>query len=122
MPLKFLQKGMTYSEQRSLFPVPQALSPDCPESPGLSLSFLTLDLLSEITIPKSSATVPYLRKKDRPKHNFCKTAERFICCSGNKSCMEEMNEQHVSGFQISFLEMNESFCFPSSISFLANSP
>ena len=36
--------------------------------------------------------------------------------------MEEMNEQHVSGFQIAFLETNESFCLPSSISFLINPP
>jgi len=83
------------------------------------------DLLLEnqIPIPKGSATVSSLSgRKMGIKYNFCKTAERLMCCSEKKSQMEEMNEQHVSGFQISFLEMNESFRFPSSISFLMKSP
>lgn len=75
------------------------------------------DLLeNQIPVPRSSATVPSLSgRKTRIKYNFCQTAERLMCCSENKSRMEKMNEQHVSGFQISFLEMNESFCLPSSI-------
>lgn len=125
--MKFSWSGMTYCDQRSLFPVPYAPSPVCPLRPGLPCLCWdpgpwTFSWWVRFQSQRALPQWPLSGRKMRIEHNFCKTADRLICCSGNKSWMEKTNEQHVSAFQISFLEMNESFCFPRSISFLMNSP
>lgn len=48
--------------------------------------------------------------------------QRVMRCGGNKSQVDKMNELHVSRFQTSFLEINESFCFLNSVTFLMKSP
>lgn len=88
-----------------------------------------LDLLGLILIESDSSSKELCHRalslsgrRMRTEHSFCRMVARLMCCSGNKSRMEETNEQHVSGFQIAFLETNESFCLPRSISFLINPP
>ena len=126
VPPNFLQRGMTYSEQRSLSPIPQALSPICPLRPGLNLPFLRP--WTYRPSPGESDSNPEglchsaLSQEERwgSSTTFAKQLRNLYVLGINHGQRKWKNSMFLD-FKYHFSKWMSLF-FPSSISFLMNCP